>query len=158
MAERETSERDKANVARVGGPEAGWTFIETLIVIGIVMILTSTVGFMAVRYLDKARTVAARSQIETFAMALDSYYLDCGTYPTADQGLKSLWEKPSLAPVPKGWSGPYLSKPVPADPWGNEYAYSVPGPSGLPFGIRSLGADGREGGEGKDADVATWEG
>lgn len=138
-------------------PEGGWTFIETIVVIGIVLILTSSVGFMAFRYLEKAKVVSARSQIETFALALDSYYLDCGRYPTAEQGLGALWEKPVQEPVPAGWNGPYLSKKIPGDPWGGAYEYIVPGKAGLPFGIRSLGADGREGGEGNDADVQSWE-
>lgn len=137
-------------------PEGGWTFIETIVVIGIVLVLTSSVSFMAFRYLEKAKVVSARSQIETFALALDSYYLDCGRYPTAEQGLSSLWEKPAVEPVPSGWNGPYLNKRVPNDPWGGPFEYIVPGKSGLPFGLRSLGADGREGGEGNDADVQSW--
>lgn len=137
--------------------EGGWTFIETLVVIGIILILTASVGFMAFRYLEKAKNVSARSQIETFSLALDAYYLDCGRYPTAEQGLGVLWERPSTEPIPAGWNGPYLSKKVPLDPWGAAYEYIVPGQNGLPFGIRSLGADGREGGEGNDADVSSWE-
>lgn len=139
-------------------PEGGWTFIETLIVIGIILILTSSVGVMAIRYLDKARTVSARSQIETYSLALDAYYLDCGKYPTTEQGLAALWEKPSLEPLPRNWNGPYVNKPINKDPWGNAYEYTVPGPGGLPFGIRSFGGDGTQGGEGKNGDVASWEG
>jgi general secretion pathway protein G len=139
-------------------PEAGWTFMETLIVIGIVLILTSSVGVMAIRYLDKARSVSARSQIETYALALDAYYLDCGAYPANGQGLGALWEKPDLEPIPRLWNGPYVNKPVTADPWGNLYEYAVPGPNGLPFALRSFGADGTLGGEGKDGDVVSWEG
>ena len=135
----------------------GWTFIETLIVIGIIFILSSSVGFMAVRYLDKAKTVSARSQIETYSLALDAYYLDCGTYPSADQGLESLWEKPTSSPEPEHWDGPYVNKPISKDPWGNPYQYNVPGPNGLSVGIRTLGADGTEGGEGVNADVTSWE-
>lgn len=139
--------------------EGGWTFIETLIVIGIILILTATVGFMAFRYLDKAKTVGARSQIEAFSLALETYRLDCGSYPDQEQGLAALWKAPSRSADPEagGWRGPYLAKPVPADPWGGMYEYRVPGPEGLPFGIRSLGADGKEGGEGKDEDIASWE-
>lgn len=151
------TERDFLRKGLYADPEGGWTFIETLIVIGIILILTSSVGFMAVRYLDKAKIVTARSQIETFALALDAYYLDCGSYPSSDQGLASLWEKPSAAPQPDGWMGPYVNKPIPNDPWGNPYAYVVPGSGGLPFGIRSFGADGKEGGEANDADISSWE-
>jgi general secretion pathway protein G len=139
------------------GDEGGWTFIETLIVIAIIMILSSSVGFVAYRYVERAKSVAARNQIETYALALDSYFVDCAGYPTQEQGLRALWEKPTVAPVPEGWNGPYVGKPVQKDPWGGEYQYSIPGASGLPFGIRSLGADGKEGGDGKDRDISSWE-
>jgi len=133
--------------------QRGWTFVETLIVIGIILILTSTVGFMAFRYVDKARLVAARNQIEELSMALHSYYMDCKQYPSPQQGLDALWEKPVLEPVPLEWSGPYLSKKLSADPWGRPYKYNVPGPNGLPFGIVSLGAGGVEGGDGN---IQSW--
>lgn len=137
-----------------GDPEGGWTFIETIIVIGIVLILTSSVGFMAFRYLDKAKTVTAKNDIQNFSLALSTYYLDCKSFPAEDQGLAALWEKPSSGA--DGWAGPYVTKKPGSDPWGNAYEYTVPGPNGLPFGIRSFGADGMEGGEGKDADVSSW--
>lgn len=137
-------------------PEAGWTFIETIIVIGIVFILTSSVGFMAFRYIDKAKTVTARSQIENFSMAMSTYYLDCRTFPAEDQGIAALWEKP--ASDSDGWDGPYLTKEPGQDPWNNDYEYTVPGPNGLPFGIRSFGADKMEGGEGDNQDISSWEG
>jgi general secretion pathway protein G len=149
--------RKTKNEAIDDNPEGGWTFIETLIVIGIILILTASVGIMAVRYLDKARAVAARSQIETYALALDAYYLDCGKYPTSEQGLSALWTKPSSEPPPANWGGPYVNKPINTDPWGNAYEYTVPGPNGLPFGIRSFGGDGTQGGEGNNGDVASWE-
>jgi general secretion pathway protein G len=131
--------------------------VEVLIVIAIVLILTSSVGFMAFRYIDKARQVTAKSQIETFALALQSYALDCRGYPTRDQGLDALWTKPSQEPVPSGWNGPYVNKKIGTDPWGNAYEYVLPGPNGLPFSLRSWGADGKEGGEGNDKDVSSWE-
>ncbi len=137
--------------------ESGWTFIETLIVISIVLILTSTVGFMAFRYVGKAKVVAARTQIENLSMALDTYYMDNQRYPSEDQGIAALWEKPILEPVPKNWDGPYLKKSVKKDPWDNPYEYIVPGPNGLPYGIRSFGADGNPGGEGDNKDISSWE-
>lgn len=136
--------------------EDGWTFVETLIVISIVLILTSTVGFMAFRYVGKAKIVAARTQIENLSMALDTYFMDNQLYPIEEQGLVSLWEKPILEPVPKNWDGPYLKKNLTKDPWGNDYEYVVPGPNGLPYGISSLGADGNPGGEGDDRDINSW--
>lgn len=137
--------------------EEGWTFVETLIVIAIIFILTGTVGFIAFRYLENAREVAARSQIETFTLALEGYLFDTGGYPTQDQGLDALWQKPALEPVPENWRGPYLRKAVPKDPWGHPYELRVPGPSSLPFGIRSYGSDGTEGGEGSAKDITSWE-
>ncbi len=136
----------------------GWTFVETIIVIAIVLILTSSVGFVAFRYVDRARVVAARSQIENYSMALHSYYLDTRTYPTEEQGLSALWEAPILDPVPPNWSGPYIERNVVSDPWERSYDYQRPGPNGLPFGIQSLGADGMPGGIGSDADIASWGG
>jgi general secretion pathway protein G len=138
-------------------PEGGWTFIETLIVIGIILVLTSSVGFMAIRYLDRARVVTAKSQIETLCLSLDAYFLDCGQYPTAAQGLAALWEKPDAGGSPNFWNGPYINKPVPKDPWGNDYEYLVPGYYQMAYGVRSFGGDGREGGEGNDADLSSWE-
>lgn len=137
--------------------ERGWTFVETLIVIGIVLILTSTVGFLGFRYFDKAKAATAKNQIETFSLALNSYFFDCSSFPTEEQGLEALWQKPILEPIPKNWDGPYVTKKIPEDPWGNEYLYTVPGPGGLPFGLRSLGSDGLEGGEGMAKDITSWE-
>ena len=134
----------------------GWTFMETLIVIAIVLILTSSVGYMAIKYLDKARIATAKSQIESFSTALESYYIDCGRYPTSEQGIKALWEKPTVQPISDKWAGPYIYKNAPNDPWGNPYEYIAPGQNGLPYSIRSFGADDKEGGEGNDADITSW--
>ena len=136
--------------------DGGWTFMETIIVIAIILILTSSVGYVAVQYLDKARVATAKSQIESFSTALESYYIDCGRYPTTEQGLKALWQKPVVEPKSDNWAGPYIYKSIPLDPWGNAYEYTVPAFNGLPYGIRSFGADGREGGEKNDADISSW--
>jgi general secretion pathway protein G len=137
--------------------EGGWTFVETIIVIAIILVLTATVGFVAYRSLRTANIAAARTQIDTFSTALNGYLADNRRYPTADQGLDALWQKPVLEPVPDDWQGPYLERPVPDDPWGNPYEYIVPGPNDLPYGIRSLGADGLQGGDKQDADIVSWE-
>jgi len=129
-----------------------WTFIETLIVIGIILILTSSVGFMAFKYIDQAKVATAKSQVDTFALALNAYYLDCKQYPDAQTGLNALWEKPAGV---DGWNGPYIAKAVPTDPWGHAYVLKIPGPNGLPFEILSLGADGAEGGAGNNADISS---
>jgi general secretion pathway protein G len=135
----------------------GWTFIETLIVIAIILILTATVGFVAAGNLNKARKASAQSQIDSFCIALEAYYIDCGIYPTEEQGLEALHNKPETEPVSENWNGPYLYKNPPKDPWGNEYEYKNTGTEGNKYGIRSFGADGQEGGEGDDADISSWE-
>lgn len=137
--------------------DEGFTFIEIMVAMMILLTLIGAAGFAYMRYIGRARVTAAANQIQTFELALNAYYLDCQRYPTAEQGLDALWSKPILEPVPSGWTGPYLTKPVPPDPWQNPYEYRNPGPSGLPFGIRSLGADGLLGGEGNDEDISSWE-
>ncbi|MGP1587598.1 MAG: type II secretion system major pseudopilin GspG [Treponemataceae bacterium] len=135
----------------------GWSFMETLIVIAVVLILTAAVGFMGMGSLEKARCAAAKSQIDSFCTALEAYYMDCGNYPTAEQGLSALRAKPVLEPVSDNWAGPYLYKKPPKDPWGNEYEYMIPGQDENSYGIRSFGSDGIEGGEGKNEDITSWE-
>lgn len=142
--------------ARRSSDEAGFTFIEIMVAMMILLILMGAAGFTYVRYVSRARVVAARNQIESLSIALDTYFLDCDRYPTTRHGLQALWEKPVLEPVPSGWSGPYLDKPPPRDPWGKDYEYTAPGPNDLPYGIRSFGADGLEGGEANDRDIVSW--
>jgi general secretion pathway protein G len=112
---------------------------------------------MAFRYIDKARVATSRSQIEALSLALNAYALDCMQYPTQEQGFDALWSKPVLEPVPPGWNGPYVTKKIANDPWGHPYELQVPGSNGLPFGLRSLGSDGKEGGEGNAKDITSWE-
>lgn len=140
-----------------GKNDDGWSFMETLIVISIVMILTASVGFMAIGSLEKARVAAAKTQINSFCVALEAFYIDCGVYPTTEQGLASLRKRSEIEPVHDSWNGPYMYKDVPKDPWGNDYEYIIPGPDGNPFGIRSFGADGKDGGDGKNADITSWQ-
>ncbi len=136
--------------------EEGFTLIEIMVASMILLIISSGAGFVVTRNIGKAKTVSVKNQIQIFSMALNSYFIDCGMYPTKDQGLNALWGKPSNSPVPEDWDGPYVDKQIPNDPWGHPYEYDSPGPSGLPFGLRSLGADGVEGGEGGDRDVVSW--
>jgi len=133
--------------------DEGFTFIETIVTITIILILSAAVGFSAIKYVERAKMAACRNQIETFRLALQSYLLDCGTYPTESQGLPALWEKPILAPVPSNWDGPYIDRQVPKDPWGRDYVYKSPGEKNLPFTIMSNGPRG----EGKDAAIYSWE-
>jgi len=141
----------------VSNSESGWTFVETIIVVAIILALTSTVAVAGIRYVEKARRTSAISEISALSLALDGYYLDCGAYPTTEQGIESLWALPQQSPVPKGWAGPYLNKKDFVDPWGKPYRYENPGPHNLAFALISYGADGTEGGEGNDADIVSWE-
>lgn len=139
--------REKKSIIRDQG---GWTFMETLIVIAIVMVLSASVGFVAAGSLDKARKASAQVQMEAFGTALEAFYIDMGRYPTAEEGLSSLRKRPEGA---GGWAGPYIFKDVPKDPWGHDYVYLCPGEGENPFCIKSLGADGQDGGDGKNEDV-----
>lgn len=134
----------------------GFTFIETIVVIAIVITLSAGVGFSAVKYIDAAKVAATKNQIVNYKLALESYYLDCGVFPTTNQGLMALWEKPVIFPVPESWNGPYLDCEIGPDSWGRDFKYTSPGDKGLPFTIVSLGADGVSGGEKKNADLFSW--
>ena len=112
--------------------DRGWTFVEAIVVIAIIVLLTGTVAFTAVRYVERARRASAQIQIENLGLALQAYYLDSGRYPTDSQGLASLWEQPVLAPIPESWAGPYIDRPIGTDPWGRPFDYRVPGPGGVP--------------------------
>ena len=137
--------------------DKGFTFIETIVTISIILVLSAAVGFSAVKYIERAQIAACRNQIEILRLALQSYFLDCGQYPTEIQGLQSLWEKPVHPPVPSRWDGPYLDRQIPKDPWGNDYVYKNPGEKKMPFSIMSYGADGKTGGEGPNADIYSWD-
>ena len=142
---------------RVHANRFGWTFVETLIVVTIMLVMTAGVGFVAIRAVGSANVAAARSQIQSFTVALNAYLIDNGRYPSEAQGLGALWEEPRSEPAPARWSGPYIERAVPPDPWGGDYVYENPGPNGLPFAISSFGADGVPGGLGADRDINSWE-
>ncbi len=136
--------------------DAGFTFIETLIVLAIMVILSAGIGIPALKQIERAKRIASKGQIETFRIALQTYYLDCGSYPESAQGLDALYTKPVITPVPAEWQGPYTDRAIPDDPWGTEYGYRSPGPDGLPYSIISYGADRTEGGTENDADICSW--
>jgi len=130
----------------------GFTLIELLIVMVILGLLAALVGPRMFGKVGSSKLKAAKVQISLLETALDTYRLDVGKYPTTDQGLEVLRTKPSDV---EKWDGPYLPKDVPMDPWGKPYVYRSPGEHG-DFDIISYGADGRQGGEGEDADVVSW--
>lgn len=134
----------------------GYSYIETIICIMVMLILTVVVGVASLKLIDRAKEAKCYKEIESFKLALEEYYSECGMLPSSEQGLSALWEKPYLYPVPSKWDGPYLDSEVPLDPWGNEYHYKVPGTNNLPYEIFSYGADGEKGGDGKNTDIYSW--
>jgi len=127
----------------------GFTLLELLVVIVIIGLLA---GYVAPRYFSqvgRSEVQVARAQIESLEKALDQYRLDMRRYPSAEEGLDALVAKPSSAET---WSGPYLKKAVPMDPWGRAYVYRVPGEKSE-FQLLSYGRDGKPGGNGEDADI-----
>ena len=132
----------------------GFTLIELLVVLVIIGVLAALIVPNVLSRADEARVTAARTDVNNLMQALKLYRLDNQRYPTAEQGLQALVAKPSAGPAPANWK-PYLDK-LPNDPWGHPYQYVNPGVKGE-IDVMSLGADGQAGGEGKDADVGSWQ-
>ena len=132
--------------------EEGFTLVEILIVVIIIGLLAALVGPKLFGKVSGAKLKAAKAQIELFGTALDTFRLDLGRYPTAEEGLKALREKPSGT---EGWQGPYLPKEIPVDPWGRPYVYKSPGDHG-DYDLLSYGLDGAEGGEAENQDIVSW--
>jgi general secretion pathway protein G len=134
--------------------QTGFTLLELLVVLGIIAMLAGLVGPQVMKHMGESKVRAAKVQIEDLSQTMDMYKLDVGSYPTTEQGLNALIENPGDI---QRWNGPYLRKAkVPLDPWNNEYRYTSPGEHGK-FDISSFGADGKEGGEGEDKDLNSWE-
>ncbi|MFE8071728.1 type II secretion system major pseudopilin GspG [Marinobacteraceae bacterium S3BR75-40.1] len=133
--------------------QSGFTLIEIMVVMVILGLLVAIVAPNIMGRSDEARVTTAKTQLANIENALKLYKLDNGQYPSTEQGLKALVEKPSGYPEPKNWNeGGYLDQ-VPQDPWGNQFQYISPGLQG-PYDLYSYGADGREGGKGLDADLS----
>lgn len=133
--------------------QAGFTLVELLVVLVILVLLASLVGPRVVGYLGSSRVKAAKVQIEGLSSALELYRLDTGRYPSSEEGLKALVQAPAGVET---WKGPYLTKKeVPSDPWNRPYNYRSPGQHG-PFEIFSLGADNQVGGTGENEDITSW--
>ena len=131
----------------------GVTLIEMLVVVTIISVFLLVVGPRLLGQADKGKVVAARQQIASLEQALASYKLETGNFPTTEQGLRALREKPANV---NNWGGPYLSKDLPKDAWGNDFLYKFPGDHGDQPDIVCLGADGQPGGEGIAADIVSW--
>lgn len=135
--------------------ERGFTFIEIMVVVAILAILAALVVPRIMGRTDDAKRTAAKVQIRNIEGALQLYKLDNGVFPSTEQGLKALIEKPTVGVIPKKWKiGGYLPK-LPEDPWGNPYKYLSPSQKG-DYEITSLGTDGEVGGEGVNADITNW--
>ena len=132
----------------------GFTLIELMVVLVIIGVLAALIVPNVLDRADDARSAAARTDVNNLMQALKLYKLDNQRYPTAPQGLQALMTKPSVGAIPPNWR-PYVDK-LPTDPWGRPYQYLNPGVNGE-IDVLSFGADGQAGGEGKNADIGSWQ-
>ncbi len=146
--------RSQSRVLAARSPR-GMTLIEILVVLVLIGIVMGIVGGNYIGQGEKAKQRAAKIEIEQIGQTLDLFKLEVGRYPTSQEGLQALISAPAGM---TNWNGPYWKKStVPKDPWGNEYKYISPGQGGGPYDIISFGADGKEGGDGGNKDVTSWE-
>jgi general secretion pathway protein G len=132
----------------------GFTLIELMVVLVIIGVLAALIVPNVLDRADDARVTAARTDVNNLMQALKLYKLDNQRYPTSEQGLQALIARPTTGPLPPNWK-PYLEK-LPNDPWGRPYQYLNPGIKGE-IDVMSFGADGQPGGEGKNADIGSWQ-
>lgn len=137
-------------------PARGFTLIEVMVVIVILGVLAALIVPKVMGRPDEARIIAAKQDIASIAQALKLYRLDNMRFPTTEQGLQALVQKPTLPPEAPNWKGNGYLERLPKDPWGHPYQYLQPGLHGE-IDIMSLGADGAPGGEGSDSDIGSWE-
>jgi len=138
-----------------GRRQAGFTLIEIMVVMVIIGLLMALVGPNLIGRSEKAKSQAAAMQIERLGTVLDTFRLDVGRYPTTQEGLQVLVQRPMGV---DRWDGPYINKGVPKDPWDRPYIYRSPGEAGRPYDLYSLGADGAPGGTDNNRDITSWGG
>jgi general secretion pathway protein G len=131
--------------------EEGFTLVELLVVLAIIGLLASLVAPQVIKHLSTAKSATARIQVQKLSSVLDIYHLEIGSYPTQEEGLAALVEKPMES---ARWNGPYIKNPEAlVDPWGHPFVYRIPGTQG-DYDLYTLGADGQEGGDGENRDIA----
>ena len=133
--------------------QAGFTLLEMIVVLVIIGLIMGLVGPRLFGQADKAKVQTAETQIKMLRGALQTMRLDISRWPSEAEGLSLLTTRPGDAEAARGWAGPYLDEAVPQDPWGQPYQYSPQSSGDNPFSLYSLGADGKPGGEGQDADL-----
>lgn len=148
--------RKEAGPRNAGRRDRGLTLIELMVVVVILSILAVVIMPRVIDRPDQARVARAQADIAALSAALNLYRLDNATYPSTDQGLQALATRPTTQPVPANWAQNGYIDRIPADPWGQSYQYLAPGIHG-PFDVFSLGADGRPGGSGVNADIGNWQ-
>ena len=149
-SQRLVARRSVSGIARI----RGMTLIEILVVLTLIAIVMGIVGGNYLGQGEKAKQKAAKIEIEQIGQTLDLFRLEVGRYPTTQEGLQALITAPTGVP---NWNGPYWKKStLPKDPWTNEYKYASPGQHGA-YDLWSYGADGKEGGEGTDKDISSWQ-
>ncbi len=165
MQEKNYVKKTKSNQKKKSWKkEPAFTFVETLAVLAITAVLTAGCTVSIAKIVSIAKQTAARNQIDQFSAALQSYFLDCGRFPTTEQGLSALWEKPVFYPVPEEWKGPYVERRPGKDPWGTDFEYIsaesslMPSevPENLPYVLISYGADKEKGGDENGLDIVSW--
>jgi general secretion pathway protein G len=144
--------KNKKHIVRRNGNRAqrGFTLMELLAVIIIIGVLAATIGGRFLGQTESAKAGAARTEMGNLVQALDLFKLEIGRYPSQQEGLEALIKNPGGV---ANWNGPYFRKDTIKDPWQNDYKYANPGSNNTPFEIKSLGADGKEGGDGPNADI-----
>ncbi|WP_317657941.1 type II secretion system major pseudopilin GspG [Pseudomonas sp. KU43P] len=139
---------------RTPNRQRGFTLLELLVVLVVLGLLAGIVAPKYFSQLGRSEAKVARAQIEGLGKALDLYRLEVGHYPNSEQGLQALVAAPSGE---ARWSGPYLQKAVPQDPWGRPYIYRQPGENGGEYDLLSMGKDGQPGGDGENAEITSWQ-
>ena len=142
------------NPSRARRSQRGFTLLELMVVVVIIGVLAALIAPKVIEHAEDAKVTAAKVDISSLMNTLKLYKLDNGRYPTAEQGLDALVKRPTTGVVPPNWK-PYVDK-LPTDPWGHPYQYLNPGLKGE-IDVFSYGADGQPGGEGKNADIGSWQ-